>query len=112
MNLWNNQNNSALSTLDKFNLVEIILGLGLFLSPFFFLPFTADYIELNKAYLFMLVGVLSFVAFAFQGFKKGSLYIKSIHYYYPFLINAPGIIFKRKTFQIKRKPILEYRIEK
>jgi tetratricopeptide (TPR) repeat protein len=86
MNLWNKYTNSSPANSESFNLVETFLGLGLFLSPFFFLPFTADYIEINKAYLLMLIAVSSFVAFAFQGYKKGSLYIKSLNYYFPFLI--------------------------
>ena len=63
--------------------------------------------------LLMVVGIKTYQALqlAFTIFLGFSLFY-IISYYYPFLINAPGIIFKRKTFQIKRKPILEYRIEK
>lgn len=93
MNLWNKYTNSSPANSESYNLVEALLGLGLFLSPFFFLPFTADYIEINKAYLLMLIAVSSFVAFAFQGYKKGSLYIKSLNYYFPFLILlAAGVV--------------------
>lgn len=91
MNLWNNQNNNASNSLTEgFNLVETIFGIGLFLSPFFFLPFTYDFVELNKAYLYMYVAALAFLAFAFQGYKKGSLYIKSLRYYLPFLFLLAG----------------------
>ena len=91
MNLWNNQNNKVSNSLSEgFNLVETIFGIGLFLSPFFFLPFTFDFIELNKAYLYMFVASLAFLAFAFQGYKKGSLYIKSFTYYLPFIFILIG----------------------
>ena len=90
MNLWNN-NTSQLS--ESFNLVQIILSIGFFLLPIFFLPFTADFLELNKAYLVMLIAVLSLFAFAFQGYKKGSLYIKGISYYLPYLaLLVAGIV--------------------
>ncbi len=70
----------------KTNPIEMIFGTGLFLLPFFFLPFTADVVNLNKTYLVLFVATISLALFFFQAWKKGSLYVKDFRTYLPLIL--------------------------
>lgn len=101
MSLWNPSHPFGSNAKEKASAIEIVLGITLFLLPFFFLPFTYDLIEINKTYLFIFSSVIIFLIFAFQGFQKGSLYIKSLNYYIPFglllLASAISVFFSPNT---------------
>ncbi len=68
------------------NPIEVIFGIGLFLLPLFFLPFTADAINVNKAYLLMALAAISLSMLFFQAWKKGSLYVKDFRTYLPVIL--------------------------
>ena len=61
--------------------IENLYAILLVLLPFFFLPITADPLNLNKAYLTITIALLTLVLFFANGIQKGRLSIYNIKSY-------------------------------
>lgn len=85
---------SAVASYD-FGFLKLIqtLYIGmLFLLPFFFLPITADFISINKAFLVIFVSIASFLLYILDGLKRGRLTMFSLKSYWGILLLTAAVI--------------------
>ena len=65
----------SLSCMHK--VIRWVLGIGIFLLPLWFLPFTSDVLEFNKLVLVMIIAGLSLILFLIDMIRQGKLYLKT-----------------------------------